>query len=95
MASREDIFIGILASLDYTDDVVVLHGAAIEVVADVELELEYVLTEDFFLDHLELGLVKDYVADGRQVLHCDVVAVGAVIHHPERNRCGRVLADSG
>ena len=57
-------------------------------VADVEFELEDVLAQHFLLDDLELGLVEHDVAHGRQGLHRDVIAAGAVVHNLERHLRG-------
>ena len=85
MAAGKHILIRIFASLDDTDDVVVLDRAAVKMVTDVKLELEDVLPLDFLLDYVELGLIQADITNRRKILHGDIVAVCPVVHYPERN----------
>ena len=54
-------------------------------VADFKFKLEDVLAQHLLLDDLELRLVEQDIADLRQVLHGDVVAVGSVVQHLQRH----------
>ena len=83
MAAGQDIFIRILVALDDSDDVVVLDRTPVEMVANVKLELENVLSLDFLFDYVKLGLIQADITNRRKILHGDIVAVCPVIHDTE------------
>ena len=75
------VLFGILAAAHYAYDVVERHGAAVEVVADVEFQLEELTPPGLFLYHFELSLVQADIAGLGEILHRDVECAGAVVHN--------------
>ena len=81
VTSHHHVFVRVLRALDLGQDVVVLHGAREEMVADVKFQLEVLPVDHLLLDNRVLVLVQDDIASRGQGVHGQVKAHGAVVEH--------------
>ena len=75
MRTHHNILIGLLRTLDRSDDVVVGHGTHREVVANIELQLNVATLLSELVDALELSLVELDIGNGGQRLEGNLTLV--------------------